>query len=210
MAVRLSVTQSTIVNLETKFRGRIPTLFAYLRVLGVHYPILADARPRRLIPPTNPDEADRVFTPRALAVAIVDSFRLELSGTLLDPARGQGAFYDAFPAHLARDWCEIDAGRDFFAWSQPVDWIITNPPFVRFRVFLIHGMAVASNVLFLAPLTHFTTRHRVSAIREAGFAVRRILLVPTPIDWPSSGFQMAAVHLQRGWAGSTKIGALPG
>ena len=94
------------------------------------------------------------------------------------------------------------------AWDRRVDWIITNPPFSQFRAFLLHAMTLADNVVFLAPLAHFATRHRVEAITAHGFALRRIMLVPTPADWPSSGFQLAAVWLQRGWRGTTRIDAL--
>ena len=66
-------------------------------------------------------------------------------------------------------------------------------------------MAVAGNVVFLAPLTHFTTRHRVAAIGRAGFALRRVMLVPTPEGWPASGFQLAAVWLQKGWQGPAGV-----
>lgn len=60
-------------------------------------------------------------------------------------------------------------------------------------------MAVSENVGFLATLNHFNTLARVRDIRAAGFCARRALLVPLPEGWPHSGFQFAAVHLQRGW-----------
>ena len=202
MAARLGVSPQTVLSLETRFAGRSETLARYLRVLGQHAVLALPAR--RLVPPGNAADADLVYTPRDLARAVVDALRPHLSGTLLDPARGEGAFFDAFPATLPRHWCEIGEGRDFFAWNARVDWIITNPPFSRFRDFLTHAMAIADNVVFLAPLTHFTTRHRIAAIDRAGFALRRVMLVPTPEGWPASGFQLAAVWLQRGWRG--KVG----
>lgn len=203
MAARLGVSQQTVLALETRFAGRSRTLASYLRIIGLHHVL---AKPgRRLVPPGNEAEADIVYTPRTLARAIIEEMRPHLSGELLDPARGEGAFHDAFPSNLIRHWCEITDGRDFMAWDRRVDWIITNPPFSRFRAFLLHAMAVADNVVFLAPLTHFATRHRVEAIAAHGFSLRRIMLVPTPPDWPSSGFQLAAVWLQRGWRGTTRI-----
>lgn len=205
MARRLQVSPQTIVTLETTFRGRIETLQSYLRVIGIHEILMKAGPSRRLVPGGNPAEADRVFTPAELAAAIIETFSSEIAGTVLDPARGAGAFFNAFPQNVVREWCEVDAGRDFFAWSRRVDWIITNPPFSRFRDFLIHAMVLADNVLFLAPLTHFTTRHRVDAIASAGFGVKRIVLVPTPSEWPSSGFQLAAVHLARDWRGGIAI-----
>ena len=65
---------------------------------------------------------------------------------------------------------------------------------------------VAENVVFLATLNHFTTRARLSDIGAEKFGIREILLLPTPQkDWPQSGFQVAVVHLKRGWSGACKI-----
>ena len=149
MATRLGVSQQTVLALETRFAGSSRTLAGYLRILGIHQML---AQPgRRLVPPGNDAEADLVYTPRDLAWDIIKELHPHLSGELLDPARGEGTFHDAFPIELTRHWCEISEGRDFFAWDRRVDWIITNPPFSRFRNFLLHAMAVADNVVFLAP-----------------------------------------------------------
>jgi DNA-binding XRE family transcriptional regulator len=94
---------------------------------------------------------------------------------------------------------EISEGRDFFGWSQKVDWIVTNPPYSKLGSFLVHAMALADNTVFLTSLKHLNTRARIRDIREAGFGTRRVVLVPLPEGWPHSGFQFAAVHLQRGW-----------
>lgn len=203
MAARLSVSPQTIVTLETRFAGRIVTLRQYLRAIGVMDILSAPAK--RLVPASNDAAADVVFTPRDLAERIVDAFAEEMSGSVLEPARGDGAFYDALPSHVTPHWCEITEGRDFFDWTTPVDWIVTNPPWSRFRDFLEHSLRVADNVLFLAPINHFGTKRRVSLVSEAGFGLRRVVFVPSPAAWPASGFQLAAVWLQREWNGATQF-----
>lgn len=160
---------------------------------------------RRLVPAPNDAASDVVFTPRDLAERIVAAFADEMSGSVLEPARGDGAFYDALPPHVTRHWCEIAEGQDFFDWTTPVDWIVTNPPWSRFRDFLEHSLRVADNVLFLAPINHFGTKRRVSLVSEAGFGLRRVVFVPSPVKWPASGFQLAAVRLQRGWGGPAQV-----
>ena len=41
-------------------------------------------------------------------------------------------------------------------------------------------------------------------IRDSGFAVKEIYCVDTPKKpWPQLGFQLAAVHTQRGYTGGT-------
>ncbi|WP_052042317.1 helix-turn-helix domain-containing protein [Paracoccus sphaerophysae] len=205
MAVRLGVTHQTIVTMETTFRGRVETLQRYLRVLGIHDLLRGPGQSRPLVPGANEAAADRVFTPRDLAGRIVRRFDRHLQGSILDPARGEGAFFDHFPAHLDRHWCELDEGRDFLAWTREVDWIMTNPPFSRLRDFLSHSLQVSRNVVFLMPLSHLTTSHRIAKIRSAGFGVRVILLVPRPASWPNSGFQFAAIWLQKGWSGPARF-----
>lgn len=99
------------------------------------------------------------------------------------------------------DWCEIKRGRDFFAWTTRVDWIITNPPWSQIRAFLQHGMRTADHVVFLLTINHVWTKARIRDIRTAGFGLREIVLVDMPPSFPQSGFQLGAVHVQRGWAG---------
>lgn len=102
-------------------------------------------------------------------------------------------------------WCEIQAGRDFFVWTEKVDWIITNPPWSQIRAFLQHAMKVADNVVFLLTINHVWTKARLRDVREAGFGLREIVLVDMPASFPQSGFQLGAVHISRGWRGSISL-----
>jgi len=102
--------------------------------------------------------------------------------------------------------CEIDAGSDFFNWQEPVDWIVTNPPWSQFRAFLRHSMEVADNVVFLALLNAWFMRARVADMRAAGFGLVESLMLDTPPKpWPQTGFQLAAVHARRGHDGPLKF-----
>lgn len=179
----------------------------------------------RFCPQKNTPDKDRVMTPLWLAVEIVQHFAP--SGLVLDPCRGEGAFYDSFPLsprwkqtsakcgrwnkhQSMRCYCEIDDGFDFFRWSTSVDWIITNPPWSKIREFLTHGMRYSDNVVYLSTVNHFTTRRRINDILKANFGVREIYLVPTPgKPWPQLGFALGAVHLQRDYKGDTKISKSP-
>ena len=152
-----------------------------------------------LCPPRNAPPTDMVDTPPELARAIVREFVSGGRTRCLDPARGKGAFYNAMQAEGCQvDWCEINEGRDFLSYETKVSWIITNPPWSKFRAFLIHAMQVADHVVFLAPLPHFLTRARIRDMATAKFGFECAVLVPQPpAPWPSSGFQLAAVCLSR-------------
>jgi hypothetical protein len=47
---------------------------------------------------------------------------------LYEPFKGEGAFYNHFPARCEKKWAEIEDGVDFTA-VEGYDWVISNPPF---------------------------------------------------------------------------------
>ena len=156
---------------------------------------------RAFCPPKNTPEKDLVMTPEYLAKDIINHYNPE--GLILDPARGEGAFYDNFPTPTV-DWCEIGEGRDFLEYNTKVDWIITNPPWSMMQKFLEHGMEIADNIVYLTTINHYTTKRRIRDMRAAGFGVKEFYCVDTPKKpWPQLGFQLAAVHTQRGYTGGT-------
>jgi len=116
----------------------------------------------------------------------------------------------AFPTPAASTvaWTEIQRGRDFFDWTERVDWIITNPPWSQVRRFLQHAMKVADNIVFLMTINHVWTKARLRDIHTAGFGIKEILLVDMPRSFPQSGFQLGAIHIARGWRGRVQLGAL--
>lgn len=208
MAAMIGVTQPTIVSMERRSHGRMQTLERYLEALGVTALVLPEPptlepKGRRLVPPRNNPVSDVVYTPRSLAQAVISHF--PLTGVVLDPCRGDGAFFDQFPDHLDARWCEIAEGRDFLNWRVPVEWIVTNPPWSKFREFLVHGMNVAENIVFLAAFNHYGTKARQADIRRNGFGMRSVLFVPTPRSFPQSGLQLCAVWLQKGWTGPCEM-----
>jgi len=147
---------------------------------------------------------DVVMTPPTLCALIASHF--QPSGRILEPCRGTGNFYRALKPYASELlWCEITKERDFFGFNGHVDWVITNPPWSLFRKFLQHAMKVADNVVFLVTVNHYWTKARVRDIREAEFALKEILLLDTPKEFPQTGFQLGAIHLRRKWLGKTTI-----
>jgi hypothetical protein len=70
------------------------------------------------------DPRDIVYTPDWVARDMVEYFKP--SGRILEPSCGDGVFLRHLPPET--DWCEIEQGRDFYAWTKPVDWVFGNPP----------------------------------------------------------------------------------
>lgn len=186
----------------------------------------------RLQPNRNYTSDDVVQTPPKLARQLVEHFNPQ--GRILEPCAGKGNFLCALRAHariqksatrsrypkeLSRQdcddplssvrsqvlWCEITRGRDFFAWNEKVDWIVTNPPWSQIRRFLQHAMDLADGVVFLMTINHVWTKARLRDIRAAGFGLREIVLVDMPPTFPQSGFQLGAVYVNRAWTGDIKL-----
>src|SRR3546814_3116151 len=109
----------------------------------------------RLVPEKNSPDKDVVMTPFELAKEIIEHYKP--TGVILDPCKGTGAF-------TVDKWCEITEGKDFFNYKEKVDWIITNPPWSKFKEFLIHSMHLSENIVFLSPINHFITKARLRFI----------------------------------------------
>ena len=105
-------------------------------------------------------------------------------------------------------WSEIQRGRDFFDWTDPVDWIVTNPPWSQVRRFLQHAMTLADHIVFLMTINHVWTKARLRDIRDAGFGLREIVLIDMPRTFPQSGFQLGAIYIARGWKGNVRLSDL--
>lgn len=101
---------------------------------------------------SNPN--DKVMTRPDIAKSIIERIdkKYTVSGTVLDPCRGEGAFFDNYPSDWQKDYCEIDNGKDFFQYTSKVDWIISNPPYSCFREWLNHSFTIADNIVYLIPI----------------------------------------------------------
>lgn len=146
-------------------------------------------------------QGDRVFTPDWAASDLVNFF--SPSGRILEPCCGDGAIL----AHLpdSAEWCEIDKGRDFFLWRDPVDWVISNPPYSKLRPFLRHAFAIGKNVAFLVPARNVFSGY--GTVREARYYGKM-----KNIRWYGTGGRLgfpmgnaiAAIHWERGHSGDCR------
>jgi hypothetical protein len=68
-------------------------------------------------------------TPKELAKQLINHIDFSNNDLVLEPFKGEGAFYDNLPDNINKDWCEITQGRDYKDYTGDIDWCITNPPF---------------------------------------------------------------------------------
>jgi len=68
-------------------------------------------------------------TPKELAEDLIKFITFEDGDVVLEPFRGEGAFYDAFPCNVIKEWTEIEDGRCYTSHKDTVDWCLSNPPY---------------------------------------------------------------------------------
>ena len=146
---------------------------------------------------TDARATDVVLTPDAIAADVVKHF--QPTGRMLDPCRGNGAFWKHMPG---AEWCECRDGRDFFAWTEPVDWIVSNPPYSIFSEWLTHSLRLAHDIVYLIPLAKvFNSEPRLKEImRVGGIVETRHYGSGTECGFPF-GFPCGAVHMRVGYRG---------
>ena len=158
--------------------------------------------------PTQPNRTgkgtanDIVMTPLATAETIMDYFKPQ--GTILEPCRGTGIFYNLMDPSK-RDWCEITDNKDFFEYNKKVDWIITNPPFSIFDTFLQKSFETANNVVFFAPLSKVFKSMKVDTmIREYGGIKEITHMGGGGRHGFPFGFAIGCIHYKRNYKGDIK------
>ena len=143
---------------------------------------------------------DVVHTPPKLAHDVVDYFAP--IGFCLDPCAADGAFFDLLPA--GAEWCEIERGRDFYAWITSVDWIISNPPYSHLLSWIRHSFKVAKDIVYLLPLHRALASAKFLADLDDWGGIVHIRRYGTGSQWGFSfGHALAAMHFRAGYNGAT-------
>lgn len=102
----------------------------------------------------NDDEAYQHHqTPLELARLLIPQTPITNNDILFEPFKGEGAFYNNFPAQNQKVWTEIREGRDYTTDVGQYDWVITNPPFK------LDGAGGRTNAFWFL-LDYFTDRAR--------------------------------------------------
>ncbi len=132
---------------------------------------------------------DVVYTPDNIAELTLDLVKSHIKKTdkILEPCIWGGAFYGILTRSYKNiDWCEIEKWKDFFEYTNKVDWIITNPPYSIYEDFLYHSMEITDNIVFLVPLSKaFTSLRRIKHLYNWWWFKKIWIL---PYTWNQVGF----------------------
>ena len=128
-------------------------------------------------------------TPKQCAKDLMPFVPLVEGDKVLEPFRGEGAFYEAFPDFVEKDWCEIREGRDYKDYDGEYDWVVSNPPFrleredgKRVNAFWLlldyytararKGVAFFANDRCIASLTP----RRIDILKQRGFVMTKMVV----------------------------------
>lgn len=152
---------------------------------------------------TNKKPNDDIMTPLEISKKIIDMF--DIQGTILDPFKGEGSFYNQFPKGNKKMWCEIKEGKDFFEFEQNVDWIISNPPYSILDEVLEHSFKIANNIVYLVPLSKIvSSMKRIRKIDNYGGVPFIYILSASKCKFPF-GFPACAIYIKKNYKGITNI-----
>ena len=114
------------------------------------------------------------YTPIKLARKCIAAVSVKPSDVLYDPFKGTGAFFDNFPSANPKCFSEIDLGLDFFAHTDEVDWIISNPPFSCLTRVLEHCASLCRKGFGLIILSTALTPRRLALMQSNGFTLTKL------------------------------------
>ena len=112
---------------------------------------------------------DVFMTPVPLCKEIINLFYFHESDIILDPCRGTGNFYNNYPEHCEKDWCEITDNKNFLEYDKMVDYIITNPPYSDLKNFINKAMEVVTIGFGFLLHQHALTLPRLNELKNKGF-----------------------------------------
>ena len=124
-----------------------------------------------------------VMTQPAMAKDLINTIDFKEDEKVLDPCRGDGAFYDNLPWYVERDWCEVNDGRDFMDYTSKVNTIISNPPFVPRKLFWnfhLKAMDIATDRIYWlvnASCINVFTPNRMFLMHNLSWYIQKIQIV---------------------------------
>ena len=115
---------------------------------------------------------DVIYTPLPVAELMISLCDIQPHEKVLDPSKGAGIFYDNLPK-CEKDWCEITDDKDFFEYTDKVDWIIGNPPFSLWTKWMAKTCEITDKFCYIMGNMNLTSL-RIKRIHDAGFGITKI------------------------------------
>jgi hypothetical protein len=120
------------------------------------------------------DRVDVYITPETLVRKHLSIFDGMSNCVVLDPFRGSGAYFNLFSEYFpdsVYQWCEIEAGRDFFDYTGTPTVIVSNPPYSQIERILDKCYELRPRYISFLLQAHNVTPHRIERANENGYYV---------------------------------------
>jgi hypothetical protein len=124
--------------------------------------------------------ADKFYTPLALVEKHIEHIKdlIEPNKTIYEPFSGDKRYVrllrEKFPNNNVIH-TEIDDGEDFFEFHEPVDYIITNPPYSKMDKVLEHLIELKPSLISMLIGYLNVTPKRIADMNAKGYYIERIL-----------------------------------
>ena len=116
---------------------------------------------------------DIVYTPLQVAIKLIEMAEIKESDKVLDPCKGEGAFFDHLP-NCEKDYCEIVEDKDFFDYDKAVDVIICNPPFSLYTRWITKCIYLnPKKIAFVMGSLNLTTK-RLKILEDGGYFLTKM------------------------------------
>ena len=128
-----------------------------------------------------------------LTVDIIKHFNPE--GTVLDPSKGSGEYYENLPDTCDKKSCNED---EFFDYNEKVDWIITGFTADSSK-FLSHAMEIADNIVYMNVIGRiypYINREVWDQISSAGFGIHHFYSILTELPYQNQK-NVNCIYLKR-------------
>lgn len=123
---------------------------------------------------------DIIYTPKPVALKMIEMCELKEGDSVLDPSYGGGVFYNNLPDYVDKSFCEIEMDLDFFDYNDKVDCIIGNPPYSLWTKWIEHTMKITDKFCYIFGNLNFTDK-RARDIFKNGYGITKFHLLK--IDW---------------------------
>jgi len=124
--------------------------------------------------------SDVFYTPKPVALRMIEMCGDLEGAKVLDPCKGGGIFYENLPDSCEKFYCEITEGKDFFSFTDKVDWVIGNPPYSLWDRWIDHTVKITNRFCYIMNCLNLT-HTRINRLKELGFGITHLEVVK--VDW---------------------------